>query len=69
MAEATLTLTPTVVDEEGESPDTEFLVDLRSLPRVPWHDGEAVAELVFEKMDRAQWAVLLEKLLEAHTDH
>ncbi|MCY0931669.1 plasmid partitioning protein [Streptomyces sp. H27-H1] len=59
--------TPQAVAEEENSSDSSFLVDLRSLPRVPWHDGEAVAKLVFEKMDKAQWAVLLEKLLEAHS--
>ncbi|MGP3691375.1 ParB/RepB/Spo0J family partition protein [Streptomyces sp. IBSNAI002] len=44
------------------------LVDIRRIPRVPWHDGQAVAELVLEKMDSAQRAVLIEKLIEAHGD-
>ncbi|MCX5078350.1 ParB/RepB/Spo0J family partition protein [Streptomyces sp. NPDC054949] len=33
--------------------------------RVPWHDGNEVADLVFEKMAEAQRAVLLERLLAA----
>ncbi|MGW7032683.1 ParB/RepB/Spo0J family partition protein [Streptomyces xanthophaeus] len=37
-----------------------------SLPRVPWHDGNGVADLIFEKMDEAQREVLLERLLAAH---
>ncbi|MFD8978480.1 ParB/RepB/Spo0J family partition protein [Streptomyces sp. NPDC059564] len=53
---------------DQESQDSGFLVDLRSLPRVPWHDGGAVAELVLQKMDRPQLTVLLEKLLEAHSE-
>ncbi|MBT2539745.1 ParB/RepB/Spo0J family partition protein [Streptomyces sp. ISL-44] len=42
------------------------LVDIRSLPRVPWHDGNGVADLVFEKMDESQREVLLERLLATH---
>ncbi|MFJ2477962.1 ParB/RepB/Spo0J family partition protein [Streptomyces sp. NPDC087659] len=41
------------------------LVDIRTLPRVPWHDGNGVAELVFQKMDTAQREVLLQRLLQA----
>ncbi|MEU6310664.1 ParB/RepB/Spo0J family partition protein [Streptomyces sp. NPDC047014] len=56
--------------EEEAAPETsdanDFLVDLRRMPRVPWHDGSAVADLVFEKMDENQRTVLLERLLEAH---
>ncbi|MFF4369409.1 ParB/RepB/Spo0J family partition protein [Streptomyces sp. NPDC001594] len=33
---------------------------------VPWRDGNAVADLVFEKMDEAGRTVLLERLLDAH---
>ncbi|MCX4784233.1 ParB/RepB/Spo0J family partition protein [Streptomyces sp. NBC_01264] len=55
------------VPADAEAEDAGFLVDVRALPRVPWHDGEAVAQLLFQKMDREQLAVLLEKLLDAHT--
>ncbi|MEU9417967.1 ParB/RepB/Spo0J family partition protein [Streptomyces sp. NPDC048272] len=34
--------------------------------RIPWHDGNAVADLVLEEMAEAQRAVLLERLLAAH---
>ncbi|MCX4970777.1 ParB/RepB/Spo0J family partition protein [Streptomyces sp. NBC_00654] len=34
--------------------------------RMPWFDGNQVADLVFAKMDTAQQAVLLKRLLEAH---
>ncbi|WP_242439020.1 ParB/RepB/Spo0J family partition protein [Streptomyces sp. CB00455] len=56
-------------DEESEGPesaDSGLLVDFRKLPRVPWHDGNGVADLVFEKMNEAQREVLLERLLAAH---
>ncbi|MBT2406218.1 MULTISPECIES: ParB/RepB/Spo0J family partition protein [unclassified Streptomyces] len=45
---------------------TPHLVDIRSLPRVPWHDGNGVADLIFEKMSESQREVLLERLLAAH---
>ncbi|MFB6513986.1 ParB/RepB/Spo0J family partition protein [Streptomyces virginiae] len=46
--------------------DEPHLVDILKLPRVPWHDGNGVADLIFEKMDEAQREVLLERLLTAH---
>lgn len=51
----------------GEQPTSHdpYLIDIRELPRVPWHDGNGVADLVFEKMDESQQAVLLERLLAA----
>ncbi|WP_406514515.1 ParB/RepB/Spo0J family partition protein (plasmid) [Streptomyces sp. NBC_00161] len=51
---------------ESPSQPTPHLVDIRSLPRVPWHDGNGVADLIFEKMDETQREVLLERLLAAH---
>ncbi|MFF1779813.1 ParB/RepB/Spo0J family partition protein [Streptomyces virginiae] len=48
--------------------DEPHLVDILKLPRVPWHDGNGVADLIFEKMDEAQREVLLERLLAAHGD-
>ncbi|MFB7257583.1 ParB/RepB/Spo0J family partition protein [Streptomyces nojiriensis] len=48
--------------------DEPHLVDILKLPRVPWHDGNGVADLIFEKMDGAQREVLLERLLAAHGD-
>ncbi len=53
---------------ESSSQPTPHLVDIRSLPRVPWHDGNGVADLIFEKMDETQREVLLERLLAAHGD-
>ncbi|MGW7334026.1 ParB/RepB/Spo0J family partition protein [Streptomyces sp. NPDC054840] len=48
--------------------DEPHLVDILKLPRVPWHDGNGVADLIFEKMDEAQREVLLERLLAAQGD-
>ncbi|MFK0050002.1 ParB/RepB/Spo0J family partition protein [Streptomyces sp. NPDC090741] len=53
---------------ESPSQPTPHLVDIRSLPRVPWHDGNGVADLIFDKMDETQREVLLERLLAAHGD-
>ncbi|MFD3700075.1 ParB/RepB/Spo0J family partition protein [Streptomyces sp. NPDC058646] len=54
-------------DADGSAPgDEPWVMDIRKLPRVPWNDGDAVADLVFEKMDEAQRGVLLERLLAAH---
>ncbi|MEU9083413.1 ParB/RepB/Spo0J family partition protein [Streptomyces sp. NPDC048357] len=50
-------------DPEADEP---HLVDILKLPRVPWHDGNGVADLIFEKMDEAQREILLERLLAAH---
>ncbi|MCZ4087330.1 ParB/RepB/Spo0J family partition protein [Streptomyces antarcticus] len=55
-------------EREGNDADDAWRVDVRKLPRVPWHDGGAVADLVFDKMDKVQRTVLLEKLLEAHAE-
>ncbi|MER6316612.1 ParB/RepB/Spo0J family partition protein [Streptomyces sp. NPDC001581] len=49
-----------------QATDEPHLVDILKLPRVPWHDGNGVADLIFEKMDEAQREVLLERLLAAH---
>lgn len=54
-------------DGSGMDADDAWRVDVRKLPRVPWHDGSAVADLVFEKMDQVQQTVLLDKLLETLT--
>ncbi|MFE5560311.1 ParB/RepB/Spo0J family partition protein [Streptomyces sp. NPDC056544] len=51
-----------------QATDEPHLVDILKLPRVPWHDGNGVADLIFEKMDEAQREVLLERLLAAHGD-
>ncbi|MCB5166541.1 ParB/RepB/Spo0J family partition protein [Streptomyces bambusae] len=50
-------------DDNQHSP---YMVDVRKMPRVPWHDGKAVAQLVLQKMPDHQRTVLLEVLLEAH---
>ncbi|MGW6857791.1 ParB/RepB/Spo0J family partition protein [Streptomyces xanthophaeus] len=42
-----------------------LLVDMRRLPRVPWHDGHGVADLILAKMDTAQQTILFERLHEA----
>ncbi|MER5417942.1 hypothetical protein [Streptomyces virginiae] len=57
-------------DQAPAAPATDepHLVDILKLPRVPWHDGNGVADLIFEKMDEAQRGVLLERLLAAHGD-
>lgn len=47
-------------DPAGPARDEPQLVNI---PRVPWHDGNGVANLVFQKMDETQRAVLLERLL------
>ncbi|MGW7343096.1 ParB/RepB/Spo0J family partition protein [Streptomyces sp. NPDC054854] len=49
------------------TPETvPFLVDLRSVARLPWDDGIKVAEMILERMDSAQRELLLERLLAAH---
>ncbi|MGW5852617.1 ParB/RepB/Spo0J family partition protein [Streptomyces sp. NPDC055254] len=53
-------------DPADPATDEPHLVDILKLPRVPWHDGNGVADLVFQKMDEAQREVLLERLLAAH---
>ncbi|WP_051796620.1 ParB/RepB/Spo0J family partition protein [Streptomyces sp. NRRL S-87] len=59
----------TAVPEEADAPalsESHWMRDIRKLPKVPWHDGNGVADLVFEKMDVEQRTVLLERLLAAH---
>ena len=56
--------------ESGASPSPgtdskPIMVDILKMPRVPWHDGNRVADLVFEKMSEAERKVLLGRLLEA----
>ncbi|MEU4729656.1 ParB/RepB/Spo0J family partition protein [Streptomyces sp. NPDC023588] len=81
-ANAVSTPPPTPVADSGDSQSSEaqpqeqphaaaaprepHLVDIRKVPRVPWHDGNGVADLVFEKMEPSQREVLLERLLAAH---
>ncbi|MFD6185714.1 ParB/RepB/Spo0J family partition protein [Streptomyces goshikiensis] len=59
-----------VVGEEEAGQDSEEfpMVDIRRLPRVPWHDGKEVAGLILQKMDATQRAILLEHLLAARAD-
>ncbi|WP_385625424.1 ParB/RepB/Spo0J family partition protein (plasmid) [Streptomyces sp. P8-A8] len=38
----------------------------RPIVKMPWSNGNEVADLVFKKMDNAQQVVLLRRLLEAH---
>ncbi|MFE9934459.1 ParB/RepB/Spo0J family partition protein [Streptomyces sp. NPDC005533] len=52
----------------GDASIHDLPVDAGKVPHVPWHDGYAVADLIFEKMDRSQRTVLLEKLLEAQSE-
>ncbi|MFG2986961.1 ParB/RepB/Spo0J family partition protein [Streptomyces sp. NPDC048258] len=49
----------TVAVEQDAGP---LLVDMRRLPRVPWHDGHGVADLILEKMDADQQKILFERL-------
>ncbi|WP_329449289.1 ParB/RepB/Spo0J family partition protein (plasmid) [Streptomyces sp. NBC_01426] len=52
------------VDAAGDTeqaPDA-VLVDISRIPRVPWHDGARVAELIAEKVDEEQQVVLFEEL-------
>ncbi|MEU9233590.1 ParB/RepB/Spo0J family partition protein [Streptomyces subrutilus] len=56
------------VAPQGVEPGSPFVVDIRTLNRVPWHDGNGVADLVLQKMDETQRQVLLERLLAAHGD-
>ncbi|MFF1560973.1 ParB/RepB/Spo0J family partition protein [Streptomyces sp. NPDC058279] len=62
-AEVQEPVAPAESDIDTASP---FVVDIRNLNRVPWHDGNGVADLIFEKMDAPQREVLLERLLAAH---
>lgn len=45
--------------------DSTILIDFPKFPRVPWGDGNGVADLVFKKMDETQREVLLKRLLAA----
>ncbi|MFE3992560.1 ParB/RepB/Spo0J family partition protein [Streptomyces goshikiensis] len=57
-----------VVEEPGQDAGEFPMVDIRRLPRVPWHDGKEVAGLILQKMDATQRAILLEHLLAARAD-
>ncbi|MFD7096410.1 ParB/RepB/Spo0J family partition protein [Streptomyces xanthophaeus] len=50
---------------DGEQDAGPLLVDMRRLPRVPWHDGHGVADLILAKMDTTQQTILFERLHEA----
>ncbi|WP_331718968.1 ParB/RepB/Spo0J family partition protein (plasmid) [Streptomyces virginiae] len=58
----------TVDTDNGVISDTEseehkpHMVDILRLPRVPWHNGHGVADLIAEKMDRQQQEILFERL-------
>ncbi|WP_322872198.1 ParB/RepB/Spo0J family partition protein [Streptomyces goshikiensis] len=54
-----------ISDAAAEQEAGPLLVDMRRLPRVPWHDGHGVADLIFEKMDAGQQTILFERLSEA----
>lgn len=46
----------------GGSPEPSLQVGLR----IPWHDGEAVADLLLRRMDREQQSILLARLRAVH---
>ncbi len=46
----------------GGSPESSLQVGLR----IPWHDGEAVADLLLRRMDREQQLILLARLRAVH---
>ncbi|MEV6248853.1 hypothetical protein AB0M38_21985, partial [Streptomyces sp. NPDC051742] len=46
----------------GGAPESSLQVGLR----IPWHDGEAVADLLLRRMDREQQSILLARLRAAH---
>lgn len=46
----------------GQVPGEGHLVGTCKHPRMPWHDGNAVADLIFEKMGEEQRQVLLERV-------
>ncbi|MGA5198220.1 ParB/RepB/Spo0J family partition protein [Streptomyces exfoliatus] len=46
----------------GGSPESSLQVGLR----IPWHDGEAVADLLLRRMDREQQSILLARLRAVH---
>ncbi|MEV0992497.1 hypothetical protein [Streptomyces sp. NPDC049949] len=52
--------------DDSSPDDARWMVDVAKLQRVRWDDGNAVADLVFEKMNEEQRTVLLERLLAAH---
>lgn len=54
-----------VSDSAAEQEAGAILVDIRRIPRVPWHDGNGVADLVLGKMDVAQQEVLFQRLYDA----
>ncbi|MEU8529536.1 plasmid partitioning protein [Streptomyces sp. NPDC048629] len=60
------TAVPEKTDTDSPAESKPVMVDVLKVPRVPWHDGNRVAELVFEKMTEREREVLLERLLKAH---
>lgn len=52
-------------DPAAEQEAGAILVDMRRMQRVPWHDGNGVADLVLEKMGVAQQEVLFQRLYDA----
>lgn len=49
-------------------PGETGVVDIRRVTKMPWHDGNRVAEIVLEKMDLAQRMILAQRLLAEETD-
>ncbi|MEU4955733.1 ParB/RepB/Spo0J family partition protein [Streptomyces lavendulae] len=50
----------------AEEPASEaFLVDVSRVPRVPWHDGVGVVELIAQKVEEEQRLVIIEGLFRA----
>ncbi|MEU9983542.1 ParB/RepB/Spo0J family partition protein [Streptomyces sp. NPDC050856] len=50
------------------APGQSGVMDLRRVIRMPWHDGNQVADLVLEKMHEDQRKVLIERLLAEDSD-
>ncbi|MER7828225.1 ParB/RepB/Spo0J family partition protein [Streptomyces sp. NPDC096097] len=57
-----------VISEAAPEEDHPYLVDIRRIPRVPWHNGHEVADLVLVKMDAPQIEILIERLSDALRD-
>ncbi|MDX3433927.1 ParB/RepB/Spo0J family partition protein [Streptomyces sp. ME01-18a] len=50
------------------APGESGFAPLSRVTKMPWHDGDAVAELVLKKMDHQQQQVLLSRLRTAHSE-
>ncbi|MFE9727356.1 ParB/RepB/Spo0J family partition protein [Streptomyces sp. NPDC005794] len=50
------------------APGESGFVPLGRVTKMPWHDGDSVAELVLQKMDSEQQQVLLSRLLAVHSE-